>query len=171
MSQVCKSCGGTDHNRVSSQKCLHHKPRRRKRYLETEFLENFEIKHTTIKATLHKYCTNKAVLNKIKADIAEMSTLFVEASIYINYKLHRNWPDGIFPEEPYNFDPFYHDLQHKSKNKYDLDLAYGRLRLTHYSNRFYNKKYRLNLFIARHYHHLAGKHRREIRDANGIEKI
>lgn len=114
--------------------------------------DQLDIKITTVKATLKKYCSNAAVVQKFQADVAEMSPLFVEASVYINFRLYRDWANGVFPTEPYDFLPFYYDLLHGSLPKYDLDPEYARLRMTHlapeYRSRLYDKAYRSNLFAA-----------------------
>lgn len=112
--------------------------------------DKLDIEVFTVKATLVKYCSNAAVIQKFRDDVAEMSSLFVEASVYINFCLYRDWANGVFPTEPYDFLPFYYDLLHGSKSKYDLDLEYASLRNTHLAqeHRLYDRRYRSNLFVA-----------------------
>lgn len=142
---VCKTCNKTDHARSSSQKCLFYSLPRRKRKLG-EDVKKFDEKITTIKCALKSICKNEEIYQQIQKDVREMSGLCVEASIYINFILYRNWNNGIF-EENYNFLQYFYHLMSKKAVKYELDSEYKKVRLKEFSNYFYDRSNRPNVFI------------------------
>lgn len=89
-------------------------------------------------------CRSNAIYNKIQQDVREMSSLFVEASIYIHYSLKKRWQNGNF--EPIKFSDYYYPLMQKKRvDKYILDAECENLRGT--TLPFYDSAYRPNLFI------------------------
>lgn len=75
-------------------------------------------------------CRSNAIYNKIQQDVREMSSLFVEASIYIHYSLKKRWQNGNF--EPIKFSDYYYPLMQKKRvDKYILDADNATLATVH----------------------------------------
>lgn len=52
--------------------------------------------YTTEESGLSPRCTNRDLLETIRRDVAEISVLTVEVTVYANYHLTRQWMDGRF---------------------------------------------------------------------------
>lgn len=146
---TCKSCGKSDHTRKSSEKCLYHNPPRRKRKLqELENSEQLEEKISTIKCALNSICKDDQIYQQIQSDVAEMSGLFCEASIYINFVLYKNWNNGIFSKSLYDCLKCFYHLMSKNSIKYEIDADYKKLRLLKFSSYIYDSSRRQNIFVT-----------------------
>lgn len=146
---TCKSCGKSDHTRKSSKNCIYYIPPRRKRKIqEFENPDSFDEKITTIKCALNTICKDDEIYQQIQNDVAEISGLFCEASIYINFVLYKNWNNGIFSKNIYKFLQYFYHLMSEKNIKYELDSEYKNIRCSKFSNYFYDSSYRSNLFVA-----------------------
>lgn len=145
---TCKKCNKSDHSRSSSEKCLFYSLPRRKRKLG-EDIGNYDERISTIKCALNSICKNDLIYEQIQQDVREMSGLCCEFSIYVNFVLYKNWNNGIFPVEKYNFLQYFYHLMSKKAVKYEIDSDYKIIRLKEFSNYFYNSSKRSNIFIEK----------------------
>lgn len=107
-------------------------------------VDKLEEKYLTVKCGLHKKCLNQQLFVAIQDDVAEISRLTVEVSVYLHYKLSKEWSSGHFPT--ISFLDYFYALCDKSKAKYDMDLAYKSIR-GEYISKKYNHSYRSNLLV------------------------
>lgn len=89
-------------------------------------VDKLKEEYLTVKCGLHKKCLNQQLFVAIQDDVAEISRLTVEVSVYLHYKLSKDWSSGDFPT--IKFLDYFYALCDKSKAKYDIDLAYKSIR-------------------------------------------
>lgn len=79
----------------------------------------------SIKTGLFGRCLKKEVFDQIQQDVEKISRLTIEASIYIHFRLYRDFSNGIFPTKKIKFEHYFHQLKvNKTKStklKYKLD--------------------------------------------------
>lgn len=94
---VCNACGKADHSRRSSAKCLHYIPPQKKRFIVKDSNSaNCTNDAVTKRTGLRKFCQDKALLERIRDDVRVLSSLAVEASLYVHYVFTKMLHNGMF---------------------------------------------------------------------------
>lgn len=101
-----------------------------------------QVEIVVVKRCLRSTCRNEVIFEKIQKDVREMSSLIVEASIYIHYSLMKRWKDGNFEEM--KFLDYYYPLMKSKRPKYIIDTEYNAMRGT---MPLYDSSFRSNLFV------------------------
>lgn len=141
--KTCPSCQRDDHQRSSSHKCLNRKLARKLLLTEKDVQQN----SFTIKTSLKKWLTNNDLRDHIKADVAEMSAMYIEVTILLNFTICKSLVEVIEiisePDILRMFQPLKLS-KYSSKRAIVIDDEYTRLREAH-SRPLYECKYRTAL--------------------------
>lgn len=104
--------------------------------------ESESVEIIVVKRCLRLICHNDIIFAKIQQDVREMSSLIVEASVYIHYSLMKRWENGNFDQV--NFLDYYYPLMKTKRSKYIIDHDYAALREI---MPLYDSSFRSNLFV------------------------
>lgn len=127
---TCPSCQQDDHQRSSSSKCPKRKLSRKLLVAE----KNVSYESFTIKTSFKKWLTETKLRNRIHEDVVEMSAMYIEATIALNFAVCKSVVEGIpITSEPDMLRIFQQLKQsnYNSKNAKPLDEEYKRLRTKH----------------------------------------
>lgn len=89
---------------------------------------------------------SRKLCEKIKADVAEISALAYEASLYIYFDLHTKFEDGSYNGKKIDFLSYFYSLLDTKKQS--NSLLYEELRASMGMGCKYDKSYRSNLFVS-----------------------
>lgn len=98
---------------------------------------------TSVKCGLRTRIRSQVLFDGILDDVREMSALAVETSLYIMFKLQRQWERGEFPTSKIKFLPYFYHVLHNNKEKYKIDPNYVKVRG---SIGYYDGSARTNIF-------------------------
>lgn len=108
----------------------------------------------SIKAGLFSKCKNEKVFDKIQEDVCMISRWTVEASIYIHFRLNRDFENGIFPKKKIKFSQYFNELKFNhtaaTRKRFKVDPEYGFLR-KEFKLSDYDSKQNLYVFAQRQY--------------------
>lgn len=142
-SKTCPSCQQDDHQRSSSSKCPKRKLARKLLVAEKDVIyESF-----TIKTSFKKWLTETTLRNRIHEDVVEMSAMYIEATIALNFEVCKSVVEGIpITSEPDMLRIFQQlkNIKYNSKNAKLLDEEYILLRTKH-NRPLYESKYRTTI--------------------------
>lgn len=98
----------------------------RKRKATKILPDNTKEVHSIVKCGLFKQCKDALVFSAIQRDVEAISALTIEVSIYMHYKLYKDWASDVY--EKIKFLDYFYALKKGSNSKFDLDHEYKSIR-------------------------------------------
>lgn len=103
----CDCDASTVHYSKASQYCLKRIVRQSERHLDKK--KRYEV--FVIKCGLRQFCTNDDIFRIIQDDVTVVSSMMIEASIYINFLYHQGNIDGTNDEKPPSYLDYFYPLK------------------------------------------------------------
>lgn len=122
----------------------------RKRKTPKTLPDNMKEVCSVVKCGLSKKCKSPILFSAIQDDVEAISSLTVEVSVYMHFKLNKDWANGVFKK--IIFLDYFYALKKGGLSKYELDIEYKSLRGRHLKD-LHDGSYRSNIFCfaARQY--------------------